>query len=122
MSKRQIIIFFVLFSAAGFLSWLIISDFPQKAAVSRQVKDLEAKIEALKKEEEKQKSLEAYLNSESYLEKQARLRLNFKKEGEEAVFVYRNDEPVKTPAGKSGNENPFLKKLKEWFSIFLPRD
>src|SRR3989344_3030189 len=31
------------------------------------------------------------LQSESYLERQARLRLNYKKEGEEVVYVYRKD-------------------------------
>src|SRR3989344_5582387 len=112
MSGRQLIFTFILVFIAGFLIWLIIKDLPQKIETGKQLKDLESKIEALEKEEERQKSLSEYLNTESYLEKQARLRLNFKKEGEEVVFVYRKDEPVETPKAGDKNENPFLLKLK----------
>ena len=115
MPSRQLIFIFILVFVAGFLVWLIAKDYPQKIETERQIGDIKSKIESLKKEEGRQKSLTEYLNSESYLEKQARLRLNLKKEGEEVVFVYRKDQETQPPQQERQNENPFLSKLKEWF-------
>ena len=114
MPRGQLIFTFILVFVAGFLVWLIAKDYPQKIETERQIGDIKSKIEVLKKEEGRQKSLTEYLNSESYLEKQARLRLNLKKEGEEVVFVYRKD--VETASGSIEEmEKSLLSKLKEWF-------
>lgn len=120
--NRQSAFTFILVFIAGFLVWLIIKDFPEKIETGKQLGDLEGKIEALKKEEERQKSLAEYLNSESYLEKQARIRLNLKKVGEETVFIYRKDKVPEQVNPENKKENPFLSKLKEWLKIFFTRD
>lgn len=112
--NRQSAFTFILVLAVGFLVYLLVRDYPKKLEIKSQLGDIENKIDVLKKDEEKQKSLAKYLESESYLEKQARLRLNLKKEGEEVVFVYRKDEVEKSPFQEKQNENPFLSKLKEW--------
>lgn len=114
MFNRQSVFTFILIFAAGFLVYLLVRDYPKKLEIKNQLGDIENRIAALKKDEEKQKSMAEYLESESYLEKQARLRLNLKKEGEEVVFVYRKDESEKSPSQEEKNENPFLSKLKEW--------
>ena len=120
--RGQLTFTFILLFAAGFLAWLVVKDFPQKREIGKQVSDLKLKIEALEKDEKKQEGMADYLNSESYLEKQARIRLNLKKEGEEAVFVYRKDE-AENPAGEQNeDENPFLSKLKELIRIIWSRD
>ena len=106
--------------AIGFSLWGIILDYPQKAEVSRQLEDLEAKIAAVEKERERKERLADYLNSESYLEKQARLRLNLKKEGEEVVFVYRNEDSAKASESFDSIENPVLSKISEWVKILWP--
>jgi cell division protein FtsB len=121
MPNRQLAATFVLVFIAGFLIWLINKDFPEKIETGKQLGDLKSKIEALKKEEERQKSLAEYLNSESYLEKQARLRLNLKKEGEEVAFVYRKDNGEREASKENRDENPFLSKLKELFRILMRR-
>lgn len=120
--NRQLIFTFALVFAAGFLVYLTTRDYPKKLETKRQLEDLENKIGALKKDEERQINLAEYLNTESYLEKQARLRLNLKKEGEEVVFVYRKEEEPKDETGREQNENPFLSKLKELFRILFSRD
>ena len=120
MLNRQSFFAFVLIFAAGFLVYLIVRDYPKKLEIKSQLGDIEDKIEILKKDEEKQKSMAEYLDSQSYLEKQARLRLNLKKEGEEVVFVYRKDKTEESPSQKQ-YENPFLSKIKELFRIFLLR-
>lgn len=122
MLNRQLIFTFVLLFVTGFLVYLIVGDYPAKLETKRQLEDLRDKIGALEKEEERQKNLVEYLNSESYLEKQARLRLNLKKEGEEVVFVYRKDDEIKASEGLKETENSFLSKLKELFRIILLRD
>lgn len=121
MLNRQSILTFVLVFAAGFLGWLILRDLPQKIEIQKQVGDLKNKIEVLKKDLDREKSLAEYFKTGGYLEKQARIRLNLKKEGEEVVFVYRKEEPEEGSA-ENKTENPFLSKLKEWFKIFLSRD
>ena len=120
--NRQSVFTFVLIFAVGFLIYLIARDYPKKLETKRQLEDLENKILVLKKDEERQKNLVEYFNTESYLEKQARLRLNLKKEGEEVVFVYRKDEEPKDETIREQNENPFLSKLKEWVKILFSRD
>ena len=122
MFNRQLIFTFILVFVAGFLIWLIIKDFPEKIETGKQLGDLKSKIETLKKEEERQKSLAEYLNSESYLEKQARIRLNLKKEGEEVVFIYRKDDSAKASESFEETKNPFWSKIKELFRILLLRE
>ena len=127
MFNRQSAFTFILVFAAGFLAYLAVRDYPKIRETRKQLEDLEGKIEALKHEEERQNDLVEYLNSESYLEKQARLRLNLKKEGEEVVFIYRKDEAKEEGSPEKPNENPFLSKVKEWvkvlrFSILNLRD
>ena len=122
MPNRQLFFSIFLLLAAGFFLWGIARDHPQKAEVQRQIEDLKDKIAAVEKEEQRKIRMADYLNSESYLEKQARLRLNLKKEGEEVVFVYRNDDPGKASESFEGIENPVLSKLKEWFRFLLPRE
>ena len=119
MLNRQLFFIFVLIGAAGFLFWTVARGFPQKLEIEKQMSDIKGQIDNLKKEEERQKGLLEYLNTESYLEKQARLRLNLKKEGEEVVFIYRKDEARGEEVIGKNNENPFLSKIKEWLKLLM---
>lgn len=121
MPNRQIVLTLILVFIAGFLIWRIIKDLPEKIETEKQLGDLRSKIESLEKEKERQKSLAEYLNSESYLEKQARIRLNLKKEGEEAVFVYRKEGQNAKKNSEKNMEKSVLAKLKEWFKILMSR-
>jgi len=108
--------------AVGFLSWLVLKGFLQKVEIEKQLGDINSQIDNLKKEEERQKGLLEYLNTESYLEKQARLRLNLKKEGEEVVFIYKKEDEQNETNQEKQNKNPFLSKVREWFRIIWSRD
>lgn len=119
MLNRQLFFTFSLIGAIGFLFWIVAKGFPQKLEIEKQMGDIRGQIDNLEKEEERQRGLLEYLNTESYLEKQARLRLNFKKEGEEVVFIYRKDEVKEEGTVKKNNENPFLSKVKEWFRFLM---
>lgn len=116
--NRQLIFTFILLSAAGFLVWLLIKGFPQRVEINKQLSDINSQIDNLKKEEERQKNLLEYITTEGYIEKQARIRLNFKKEGEEVVFIY-NKEKEEEEIQERPKENPFLSKLKELFRFLI---
>lgn len=122
MPRGQLAFTLLLLFVAGFLAWLIIEDYPKKVETEKQTSDLREQIEELKKDEEEKKSMVEYLNTESYLDKQARIRLNLKKQGEEVVFVYKKDEAEEGAGESPKNGNPFLSRLKEWFNIIWPRD
>src|SRR3989344_1334332 len=122
MFNRQLFFTFVLVGAAGFLFWIVIRGFPRKLEIEKQMNDIRGQIDNLKKEEERGKGLLEYLNTESYLEKQARLRLNLKKEGEEVVFIYRKEDEQNETNQEKQNKNPFLSKVREWFRIIWSRD
>ena len=106
-----------------FIFGLVIKGLPEKVEISRQLNDLKAKIAALKKSQLRDAGLSEYFKTQGYLEKQARIRLNLKKEGEEVVFVYRKDadENVDVNADKNAKES-LLSKIKEWFRIFWSRE
>jgi len=60
--------------------------------VNNEVKNLEQKIAEIEISNSKLSRLLDYFKSDSYREKEARLRLNYKKEDEKAAFVYREKE------------------------------
>lgn len=70
-----------------------------------ELKPLNDEIKQIKKEKEKLSKNFEYFKSESYLEKEARTRLNLKKEGEQVVII--------SPGDKLKNQdlNPSLEDL-----------
>lgn len=96
--------------------WLIIKGYPQKIEIGEQINDLKNKIDALKKEKERIKNLEEYFKSENYLEKQARLKLNLKKEGEGVIFIYKKEEGKGMETQK---EESLFSRIKNIFESFL---
>ena len=55
------------------------------------VKLLEGRVTAYEDELEDRRAKAEYLSSDAYKERQARIKLNFKKPGEKVVYVYRTD-------------------------------
>jgi len=58
-----------------------------------------------------------YYQSREYLERQARIRLNYKKPGEKVVYVYDRSSPSSSPA--SGPLAPEHKSWLEWIMEML---
>lgn len=87
----------------------------EKDQTKKEEKSVEAKISGVKKDNELlEKQIENFKNPE-FLEKEARIRLNYKAAGEEVVFVYK-DSDIST-ASSSGDFSPKLpvyKKLWQW--------
>ena len=68
--------------------------------------DLEEKINSLENNNSLLERFLGYMSNQSFLEKEARLRLNYKVPGEEVVFVYPDDS-----AKTSSSSNNFEKQL-----------
>lgn len=94
----------------------VISAEVEKDEVKKEVAAVENKITAVRQNNE---ILEKYIQSiknPDFLEKEARLRLNYKAPGEEVVFVHRE---MNAKAASSGEEPPLddvpsYKKLLHW--------
>jgi cell division protein FtsB len=98
----------------GFFSILIVKLRQPLTAVTKELENINQKISEIEKSRLELKRLEDYIKSPSYLERQARLKLNYKKPGESVVFVYKN-QYNQNPASAGQGTNPAAKP-----SIVLP--
>jgi cell division protein FtsL len=92
----RITLFFLLLA----FIWLIVNVvnvYYRKYKINKEIEDLKAQIASADKSNQQISEMIDYLGSSSYLEKQAREKLNMKKPGEEVVII----EPQKEPAASS---------------------
>ena len=76
----------------------------QRASIQVQLEDLESKIAKVQEGSNFLASSSAYFGSDEYLEKQARLKLNYKMPDEQVAFVYLDKgEPVASASQASSN-------------------
>lgn len=114
-----------IFSAAIgiFVLWLTISLSQlalQKNSVESEVKHLQTKIDETQKHNTYIEKFLTYFQSPAFLEKEARLKLNYKATGENVVFVYKDQNPK--PDSRSAYFQETLKNLsnyKKWFYYLL---
>lgn len=102
------------------VSWLILSALSIKAKreyVSGEIQDITAQINRLKKENDFLSRLQDYFRSESFLEQQARLKLNFKDADENVVFIYPSAEEAKDEI--SGQEELDMENYKKWWYYLM---
>ena len=82
----------------GVLVWLGVSFLDvkfQERYIHDEVQNLQNKIEAAKKDNTNLEKNMANLQNPSFLEREAKLKLNYKKSDEQVVFVYRDTAPKK---------------------------
>ncbi|MBI2062782.1 MAG: septum formation initiator family protein [Candidatus Yanofskybacteria bacterium] len=109
-----LIIVFFLFS--------IIKFEPSLVAVNRELSNINKKIDEAEKVGLELKKLGDYLKSDAYLERQARLKLNYKKPDEKVVFVYQNPKTnMQSNDAQAGSISDlfFLTNLKEWWKYLV---
>ena len=106
-----------------FLVWMLFSTVSvelEKDEAKREVKNMESKIEEIKKNNQILEKLINNFDNPVFLEREARSRLNYKGQGEEVVFVYRDS----TPSTASSSEKFSLDNLpnyKKWWHWLLAR-
>ena len=127
----------------GFFLVSIIKFEPPLITIGRELKNVNQKIDETQNAVSELEKLGDYLKDDAYLERQARLKLNYKRPDEKVVFVYRNPN-AKTGALKvlsarpSTNEisvlvqnndiearkildSKLLANLKEWWEYLISR-
>lgn len=106
--------FFTIFIAAAVL-WLGISVLnlnSQKKLVEKEVGGLETKIAGIEASNKYLAKILAYIDNPSFLEKEAKMKLNYKAPGENVAFVYRDNTGDKTKEANSPKED--LSKMSIW--------
>ncbi|OGN30270.1 MAG: hypothetical protein A3I26_02155 [Candidatus Yanofskybacteria bacterium RIFCSPLOWO2_02_FULL_43_10] len=124
MNKNKILnskIFTALISVIAL--WLTLSSVnlsSQKDTVNKEVGNVEAKIKEVQNDTEYLNKFLTYFKTPAFLEKEARLKLNYKAQGEEVVFIYKDKNAKKVSDSISFEElldrTPNYKK---WFLYLL---
>jgi cell division protein FtsB len=103
--------------------WLALSSVnlsSQKRIVNREVKGVEAKIKEVQDDTNYFNKFLDYFKTPAFLEREARLKLNYKAQGEEVVFIYK-DKDVKNGPDAVSLEELIARKpnYKKWFLYLL---
>lgn len=89
--------------------------------MERENEGLQAKTEEMKKNNESLEKFLANLSNPSFLEKQAKIKLNYKLPGENVVFVYpeKSVDKAATPSESFKSELSKFDNLKKWLNSLL---
>jgi cell division protein FtsB len=88
--------------------------------INQEIKDLERKIKQLKASNEELIGLEEYFQSEEFLEKQARLKLNLTKPGEKVIIIKQIEEDLKG-LGQKETIAKEISNIQKWWEYFFDR-
>jgi len=89
--------------------------------VNQEIKNLQRKIEELQKINTELSELEKYLQSDEFLEKEARLKLNLIRDGEKLVIIKRAEEELSSDEVKP-EENKNIPNILKWWEYFFRED
>lgn len=110
-------VFFIIIFSIG-----ISKRIARRHQINKETEELQAEIDALVKNGNELNEFLAYLNSNDFLEEEARVKLGLKKDGEQIVIINNKSEDVKTinssriyrPAELIQKSNP--QKWRDYFS------
>src|SRR3989344_5703024 len=103
---------------------LIIKLEPAIVLVSKELKNINQKIDEVEKNNLELDKLGDYLGSDAYLERQARLKLNYKKPDENVVYVYAKNRKTNGAGAENSQEtskildNKFVENFKKMVVVF----
>ena len=99
----------------GFVMFITGRILVEQYRVNQQISKLKTQAEKIKKDSEQLSSLIQYFNSPSYEEKQAREKLNLKKDGEYVIGLpSASDSADLTQTAQTSDSN-----MKKWFNYFF---
>jgi cell division protein FtsB len=116
---------FLLLLAFIWLGLVLVKAFYKKYQLDREISNLKTEIEKLDKKEKELSTLLDYFGSQNYLEKEAKEKLNLRKEGENVVMVPEaalsgqliQKEAAEKNESETKTENNFIK----WWKYFFAR-
>jgi len=101
----------------GYRSWQIRD---QRAGIDSQVKELKSRVTSLEDNNKFLASSSAYFASDAYLERQARLKLNYKFADEQVAFVYKDTSvKVSSPSPEFKTQLAEMPNWKKWWYYLL---
>lgn len=115
------------------ISYPLSINISKRYKVNKEIKKLESEIASIENKNSDLKNIIKYLESDQYIDKQARLNLNYKKEGESVAVIKNKDEQDnKISASEEKNNLYTIKESKNennilgifdnptrWFKYFL---
>ena len=103
----------------GWIIFIFIKIKLQENLVNEEVRELEAKIHSLERSNFDLEKFIVYLKNPSFLEKQARLKLNYKAPGEEVAFIYTdiNSRAVSSAADLKKSFDTAPNYIKWWYYL-----
>ena len=103
----------------GFFLISLIKIQPVLTTTQKELRNLDKKIAEAERSASELERLKDYLQSDAYLERQARLKLNYKKPDEKVVYIYTGENGNKTEskiaAGVNSAESRLSQNLKLWW-------
>ena len=105
----------VLIAALIWLGNVAYHVYNQRATVQFQVDDLESKLSRVQRDNQFLASSSAYFKSDEYLEKQARLELNYKLSDEQVAFIY-PDKAEKVASASASADPVTWSSWLNWFT------
>lgn len=116
----------VLLILLGLFLFLILKIEPPLRSISKEVNNLNQKIAEVDKNRSDLEKSKDYFKSNAYLEKQARLKLNYKKQDENVVFIYKKAQSQGSEQGANSAikgglffENQIFRNLRDWFYYLI---
>lgn len=92
----------------------------QKAAIQKEISNLRSEKEKLEANNKDLASLLDYFASESYKEREARLKLNLQKSGEQVIIISQEEDAVSGNDSKKDNQNSSdVPNFKKWWDYFF---
>src|SRR3989344_4528539 len=89
----------------GFFLISLIKIQPVLTTTQKELENLDKKITEAERSASELERLKDYLQSDAYLERQARLKLNYKKPDEKVVYVYDREDGSKTESKVAADMN-----------------
>ena len=123
--KSRIVLILVLVGL-GWVAFLLTKVTINKSLVARELDDLKSEIAKLESKQTQLSSLSQYFQSESFIEKEARQKLNLQKPGEEVVFLVSGEEGNTIPGLSTQESTQQLDLIpqkptnpEKWFTYFF---
>ncbi len=88
----------------------------KRHAINREISDLNEQLVAVSQEKDKLKDLISYLETDKYVEEQARLQLNLSKPGEKRIDLTSNQNNQVAEIASSEED---LANWRKWFNYFF---
>ena len=112
---------FTLFTvvAIGWLSLSLSNIKTQDSIVNNDISDLEREVKNIEDSNSLAEKFIGYLKHNSFLEKEARLKLNYKAIGEEVAFVYPDENKISSSSVEAQAKLDNLPNYAKWFYYLI---